>query len=253
MKQVLRGLVTIVLALLVFFGVGSNIQPVIIPSPVSLAEFVISGRSWQSMLSGSWVTGGSTLLSFILACSWAIPVGITLGVGSRLRKDTAYLIDLARSIPPSALVPVGILLIGTGRSMFIALTTGAVGLMIIVIVREAVLDLPPVWLRQFRQCRYPNWRKMAKLYVPAVLGAVRRYSRILISLSLALMVVCELLLPRAGLGAEIQAAQLSLRPVRMYAFLLAAGIVGVALNQIVRGVFLAVESQIFRPLEFPDE
>jgi len=249
----LVSLALLVSSLFLFFFLGNKLSGILVPSPGQLTSFLLDRHALYRVLSACLQTAGTVAASTILALAWSLPIGIALGLRMSLRNATTTTVDFLRSIPPSALIPAAILFLGTGRFMFLALTSFALGLILVVLSREALSTLPPLKLRMMTAARWHLPRRAFCLYIPSVLSHLESSAQILVSLGMALVVVCEILIGRNGLGSEIRLAQYRFQTPALYTNLLAAGVVGVLLNAIVRFLFTMIERFLYRPLRFSDE
>lgn len=239
--------------LVVLLEVGHLMRPTLFPSNRQMLEALFQDGELTMIAISAIVTSLTCILSVSLAALWAVPFGLLLGTRRSFREGLRPTVDFWRSIPPSALIPVAILLLGIERKMFLILASFALGLVLTVIVRDALLEVPKAKQVMVAASNWRGRKRLVRLYLPLVLPAVLSAAQILVSLSMALIVVCEILLGSGGLGAWIRLAQLRLDLPSLYLGLIAAGCCGVALNYLTRSTFLAVEARFFRPLRFPDE
>ncbi len=244
------GLIVLLAVIVTFFQVGNKFQPILIPALAEVVAYLWNGENLITLLSSAAMTSCTVLASFVASIFLALPIGVMLGLSSTGAEVSDRGIDFFRSIPPSALVPVGILLIGTGQVMYISLTTFAISLILIVMTREAIHSLPSFKVNMISRSQWSKFRLLIFVLIPSVLGSIRSSSRVLVSLALALVVVCEILVGQIGIGAQIRSAQLRLDVAGLYVFLLLAGLVGTILNQVVSGFFRLIEEVIYKPLTF---
>ena len=56
-------------------------------------------------------------LGYGIACAVAVALGLALGLSRRLRRALDPMVHFLRAVPPPALLPFGILVLGVGTSM----------------------------------------------------------------------------------------------------------------------------------------
>ena len=64
-----------------------------------------------------WPSLQRLFLGYAIACIVAVAIGIPLGLNPLLRRATSPIVEFLRAIPPPALLPFGILVLGVGTSM----------------------------------------------------------------------------------------------------------------------------------------
>jgi NitT/TauT family transport system permease protein len=96
-------------------------------------------------------------------------------------------------------------------------------------------------------------RRLFRVIVPAALPAVSASAQLLVSLTLALVVVCEMLIGTSGIGERIMTARNSYEPPKVYAWMILAGALGMVLSFVMRVGIGMIERRFYRPLRFPDE
>ena len=77
----------------------------------------VPGSEWGTIAAGLLSTGGRVLVTVLIALAWTIPVGVAIGTKPRLSAWLQPIVQIAASVPATALFPV--LLLG-----FLALPAG---------------------------------------------------------------------------------------------------------------------------------
>jgi ABC-type nitrate/sulfonate/bicarbonate transport system permease component len=185
-----------------------------------------------------WTALGDTLQTWFTGLSIAVAAGVVVGVviGSVpvLRAATASTIEFLRPIPSVALIPLAVLLYGTGMRATLLLVVYASFWQVLVQVLYGVADVDPIardtarsyGLNRLRQVRYVVW--------PTALPYVATGVRLAASVALVLAITGELIIGTPGLGKEIAVAQSSGVVPEMYALVVVTGLVGVCANLVAR-------------------
>jgi ABC-type nitrate/sulfonate/bicarbonate transport system permease component len=185
---------------------------------------------WAALLDTlrTWFTGLS------IAVAAGIVVGVVIGAIPLLRAATASTIEFLRPIPSVALIPLAVLLYGTGMRATLLLVVYASFWQVLVQVLYGVADVDPVardtarsyGLNRLRQVRYVVW--------PTALPYIATGVRLAASVALVLAITGELIIGTPGLGKEIAVAQSSGVVPEMYALVVVTGLVGVTANLLAR-------------------
>jgi ABC-type nitrate/sulfonate/bicarbonate transport system permease component len=207
-------------------GVGSGSVPT--PARTFRALVTLSGTSdfWKALLdtSETWAIG-------ITVCSLVgIPLGLFVGSNRFASRSTRFVFDFMRTIPPVALVPLGLLLYGPTRKMVLLLViSGAIWPLLIQSVyaaqqQEALLGDVARAFRLTRRSRFIH------IFWPSSLPFVMSGLRVTGTICLLLTVSGEMLGGAPGIGTQIQLALNVLDNPRMYAEVIAAAFLGMAVN-----------------------
>jgi ABC-type nitrate/sulfonate/bicarbonate transport system permease component len=211
---------------LVSLRVGSGSVPT--PAQTFRALVTLSGTSdfWNALLdtSETWAIG-------ITVCSLVgIPLGLFVGSNRFAYRSTRFVFDFMRTIPPVALVPLGLLLYGPTRKMVLLLViSGAIWPLLIQSVyaaqqQEALLGDVARAFRLTRRSRFIH------IFWPSSLPFVMSGLRVTGTICLLLTVSGEMLGGAPGIGTQIQLALNVLDNPRMYAEVIAAAFLGMAVN-----------------------
>jgi ABC-type nitrate/sulfonate/bicarbonate transport system permease component len=191
---------------------------------------------WQ-MLSSSFVTAdllpsvGRLLIGFAASAVIGIVVGLFTGYYRVVREWTAAFFDFSRSLPTPLLIPVALVLFGLGGTM-----------VVVIITANATAALEPTLVDTARCLGLRGPRLLAKVILPAVSPQIFAGLRVGISVSLAVLVVAEILGGSSGIGFFISSAQQSFQITASYAGVLVLCMIG----WIADSVFLLVERRLLR-------
>lgn len=164
----------------------------------------------------------------------ASAVGIVLGVeiGRRyyLRAAVMPFVDFLRSVPQTALIPAGIVLLGIGSAMKIAVIAfGSVWPILLGSIDGArgadsmYHDVSTVYqLRRLDRLRY--------VILPAASAQIAAGIRVAISIGVIMMVVSEMVASTNGIGYFILNAQQTFDILQMWSGIILLGLLGYVLN-----------------------
>ncbi|MEV6177428.1 ABC transporter permease [Streptomyces sp. NPDC052016] len=184
--------------------------------------------------SAFWTALGDTLTGWALGLAIAVGAGIVAGVVISvvpyLREATASTIEFLRPIPSVALIPLAVLLYGTGLRSVLLLVVYASFWQVLIQVLYGVQDVDPVAEETARSYGLGPWARVRHVLWPTALPYVMTGVRLAAAVALILAVTAELVIGAPGLGARIAVAQTSQAVPEMYALIVVAGLLGLLIN-----------------------
>jgi ABC-type nitrate/sulfonate/bicarbonate transport system permease component len=171
-------------------------------------------------------------LGLAIAAALAIPVGIVIGSSGLLYRATRGLIEFLRPIPSVALIPLAILIYGTGLKSKVFLAAFASFWQLLVATLYGVQDIDPVASDTARSFGFSRLGRLFRVTLPSAVPYIATGLRIASAVSLILTVTAELVIGSAGLGRSINVARSGGNEELMYALIISTGILGLLLNAI---------------------
>lgn len=187
------------------------VDPVMLPSPTdvfwSTAELARTGELREhigaSLIRVSIGYGLGSLLGVIL--------GVLLGRSAFLEALVGPILQMARAIPPLALVPLIIFWFGVSESAKISLIAWAAFFPVWINTLLGVKGPNPLLIRAGQSLGARGHLLLSKVVLPAALSPIFSGMRVSLSLSFTVLVAAELAGALAGLGYLIQTSALSFR------------------------------------------
>jgi ABC-type nitrate/sulfonate/bicarbonate transport system permease component len=187
-----------------------------------------------------WEAVGNTLegwaLGLGIAAGLAIPIGIVIGSSRLLYRATRGVIEFLRPIPSVALIPLAILIYGTGLQSKVFLAAFASFWQVLVATLYGVQDVDPVATDTARSFGFSRPQRLLRVTLPSAIPYIATGVRIASAVSLILTVTAELVIGAAGLGRSINLARSGGNEELMYALILATGVLGLLLNAVFQRV-----------------
>lgn len=201
----------------------------------------IAGALGAELSDGAfWTALGDTLTGWALGLAIAVGAGIVAGVVLSvvpyLREATASTIEFLRPIPSVALIPLAVLLYGTGLESVLLLVVYASFWQVLIQVLYGVQDVDPVAEETARSYGLGPWARIRHVLWPTALPYVMTGVRLAAAVALILAITAELVIGAPGLGARIAVAQTSQAVPEMYALIVVAGVLGLLINVGARSV-----------------
>ena len=230
---VLLAQVALFAALLLLWGGMSAIEvggPDALPGPYRVLSELVD----ELATSAGWAAIFTTLRSWALGLSFSIIVGVTvgalLGLSRFTYRSTRGLFDFARAVPPIALLPMGVFLIGTGWRLPVTMIIWTCMWPIVLQTMYGVRDVDPVARDAMRLLRLNRWQQAVWLVGPSALPYIMTGIRISAVMSLVVSIGTELIVGLPGIGYGLYYSQYSGAIPRMYAYVVIAALVGSSLT-----------------------
>ena len=209
----------------------------------------------EALEAGYWTATWNTLqgwaLGLAVAGVIAIPLGIVIGSTRLLYRAARVLIEFLRPVPSVALIPLAILIYGTGLESKVFLAAFASFWQLILQTLYGVQDVDPVATDTARSFGFSWIRRLLRVTLPSAVPYIATGLRIASSVSLILAVTAELVIGSAGLGREINVARAGGNVELLYALIITTGLLGWTLNS----VFVRIERKVlhWHPSHRPSE
>ncbi|WP_433253438.1 ABC transporter permease [Streptosporangium sp. CA-135522] len=183
---------------------------------------------------------GRLLLGWSVACLAGIVAGVTVGRSTRLSDYAGPLIQLGRSIPPPALLPIFLLLFGVGSPMQVAAIVFGVTWPVLINSVDGARYVDRGYLETAQVFGVNRVRRLLLVILPAAAPKIFAGLRLSVSLALIMMIVSELVGSTEGIGYRMLVAQSELDIPSMWSAITLIGLLGFVLNT----AFLRVERRV---------
>lgn len=189
-----------------------------------LAEMAQTATFWVD--AGSSV--GNLLLSFILASVMGVMLGAALGLLRPLSWFVEPTLHFFRAIPPVALVPIFVSLIGFGNETRILSITLAALFPVLISTMDGIRGAEPTLGMVSRVYRIGAFDRLFSVTLPAASPRILSGMQVSLMTAFVVMVASEMLGSSTGLGAATLLAQQSFDIDGMWAGILTLGVIGYA-------------------------
>lgn len=185
---------------------------------------------------------GNLLVSFGLACVLGVSLGLSLGLSRRLSWIVEPTLHFLRAIPPVALLPIFVSIIGFGAGTRVLSITIASLFPIAIATIDGVRGVDPTLRMVIRAYQLPRWQSVRDVILPAASPRIMAGMQVGLLVAFIVMIASEMLGSSQGLGAATLLAQQSFAIGDMWAGILVLGIFGYVLS----GVFGLVRRRVLR-------
>lgn len=171
-----------------------------------------------------------TLIASGIALAVGVIVGAAIGLIKPVRTYTQGTIDVLRTIPTVALMPVALLVWGTGAKSEIIVAAFAAVWPITLNTAAGVGRVHPIKRDVARTFRLSRSETLRKIVFPVATPAILVGARLSVVTALVVSIVAEMLINPEGIGYGLVFSQQALQPDAMWAYAVVAGIMGYLLN-----------------------
>lgn len=235
---VILNVVTVFIGIGVWWGLSA--LGLKLPSPPQvLRQFIIS--IGNGVLLGDLVASLlRVLVGFALGTLLAIPVGFLMGWYAWARGLFEPWVQFFRTIPPLAIIPLAIVLMGIGEQPKIFVIFLAAFLSCVISTFQGVVDVDRTLINAARVLGAKDATIFAKVVVPASTPFILVGMRVGLGSAWATVVAAELIAAQQGLGYRMQQAQIYYDLPTIFVNLIVIGVLGLLMDR----TLLAVEHRL---------
>ncbi|MFC6704267.1 ABC transporter permease [Flexivirga alba] len=203
------------------------------PSPLA-----VLGRAGEMAKTGvlftdAWASLKRVLIGFALGSLLAIPCGFVLGWYPTIRTIFDPYLQFFRMVPPLAIIPLTIVLMGIGETPKIFIIFLAAFLSAVVATLQGVLSVDRTLINAARVLGARDFTVFVRVVVPASTPFILVGMRIGLGASWATVVAAELIAAQAGLGYRMQQAQQFYDLPTIFVDLVAIGLIGLVMDRLI--------------------
>lgn len=202
----------------------------------ALVDLVTTAALWEAVLD----TLEAWARAMVIATVIAVPLGLAIGSSRIGTLLTRPVIDFLRPIPSVALIPILILLYGTQPAVKVTLAVFGATFPLLYQAMYGIADVDPVAKDTGRVFGMPPLTRLRRIVLPSCAPYLATGLRISASVALILVVTGEYIVGVPGIGREVFITQSSGAYDKAYAWIVVAGLLGLAVNM----CFHAVERRV---------
>ncbi|MBM2618184.1 ABC transporter permease [Actinoplanes sp. LDG1-06] len=223
-------------ALSVVLGVGVwwgfSLTGFDIPAPPEVlkrgGELIADGTLADDVLASL----GRVLAGFVLGVALAIPVGFLMGWYGVARGLLEPWVQFFRTIPPLAIIPLAVVLMGIGETPKIFVIFLASFLACVIATFQGVVNVDKTLINAARVLGAKDGTIFARVVVPASTPFILVGMRVGLGSSWATLVAAELIAAQQGLGYRMQSAQLYYDLPTIFVGLISIGVLGLLMDRV---------------------
>lgn len=182
------------------------------------------------------------IAGLLLAAVLGIGLGLLLGLAGRLYDAARPVLEFLRAVPGIALVPVALVLLGTGDGMKAALIAYGTVWPVLLGTVDGVRSLDPTVVAMADSYRLPRGQRLLRVVLPGAAPQILAGARVSVALGVVLIIASEYTASTHGIGYLQLQSQRTFDIPEMWASLLLLGLLGYASNL----AFRALELRLLR-------
>ncbi|WP_353987282.1 ABC transporter permease [Ruicaihuangia caeni] len=188
-------------------------------------------------------TVATFVLGLLLACVVGIGVGVLVGLSETAYRAMRPVVELVRPVPPVALIPLAILVLGVDLEMKVAVALFAAVWPVLFNTMYGVHGVDPLSRDMALSFGRSNADIIRTVVIPAAGPQIWTGVRMSTTISLLVIITLELIAgSNSGIGAFIAEARSASETHAVYAALVVSGFLGLAINQLM----MLLERVLFR-------
>lgn len=177
---------------------------------------------------------------YAIAVLIGIGAGIPLGLSTTARRAATPIIDFLRALPPPAIIPFAVVVIGVGSTMKIFVISFACVWFILLNTIDGVRGIEPGLLDTARAYGVKGRDRLRYVVVPAASPQIFAGMRTALSVSLIVMVISEMTASTNGIGFFVLQAQRQFAITEMWSGIVLLALLGYTLNL----MFILIERRV---------
>ncbi|MFF3957852.1 ABC transporter permease [Streptomyces sp. NPDC001890] len=202
------------------------------PGPVEVARRAIALIGDGTLLADAGASLKRVLIGYVLGVVLAIPVGFLMGWYPAVRRLVEPWLQFFRMVPPLAIIPLAIVLMGIDETPKIFVIFLAAFLNSVVSTFQGVVAVDVTLVNAARVLGARDPQVFLGIVVPASTPFILVGMRIGLGASWATVVAAELIAAQGGLGFRMQQAQLYYDLPTIFVQLIAIGAIGLVMDRL---------------------
>ncbi len=205
----------------------------VIPSVTDIIAEMVRLAINPAFLLAVYETVLPALVGLLGACFIGIPLGLLLAISPLTERLSRALVDVMRSLPGTALIPVFMITIGTGEVMKVLLVIYVAIWPILFNTMYGINAVDKVAVESALSCRVNGFALWRRVMLPSAAPFIATGIRYALPIAIVIVIADELVVGSPeGIGGFLlqQQSNVVWQPDVIYAVLLAAGVVGFILN-----------------------
>ncbi|GAA2613503.1 ABC transporter permease [Streptomyces axinellae] len=203
-----------------------------LPTPAAVAHKAGDMIADGTLMTDTLASLRRVFLGYALGVVLAVPVGFLMGWYPTVRAVVEPYIQFFRTIPPLALIPLTVVLLGIGEVPKIAVICLASFMACVVASFQGVVDVDRTLINAARVLGASDRVIFAKVVVPASTPFILVGMRIGLGASWATVVAAELIGAQEGLGYRMQKASTWFEMDTIFVSLITIGVLGLLMDRL---------------------
>ncbi|WP_433380529.1 ABC transporter permease [Actinoplanes sp. CA-142083] len=170
------------------------------------------------------------LMAWVIGAGAGLILGLLIALNPTVASWGYATVDMLRSLPVVALIPIAILVWGTGELTEVILGAYAALWPMLINTAGGVRGVTPRLRDVARTLQLGRTATLFKIVLPATGSSILIGARLSLATALVVCVVSEMLGLQSGVGNQLVLEQSGMQPARMWVYVLLVGVLGLIIN-----------------------
>ncbi len=206
---------------------GNILDKVFLPTPGAVFAAMIDMYNSGTLADDIANSVLRIVVGWAIAAIIAVPIGMMIAKSKRSREFLQPLIEFARYLPVTALVPLTLLYCGIGEFQKYTVIFLGTFFQLVLMVSDSVSSVDRNLLNAAKTLGADTWQTYKLVLFPAALPSILDDFRVTIGWAWTYLVVAEMIAANTGLGYLIIKSQRFLKTDDIFAGLILIGIIGI--------------------------
>jgi ABC-type nitrate/sulfonate/bicarbonate transport system permease component len=226
MRRWLLGLLGLALTALVWQVVALALQSPVLPSLTSCLAAVGGLFSTATLQTAILPSVSREAIGYTISALIGIVGGLLLGYRPKVAQWCLAVMNFLRAVPFPLLLPVLVLVLGIGtRTVVTLIVLGSIW-PVLINTYDGARSIDPLVYDVVRVCNLPTLTAFRRVWLPATLPQMMAGLRVALGMSLAILVIAEMIGSSDGLGHLIETSETSFDSAQTFAGVIFLGLLG---------------------------
>lgn len=224
----------------IFFGIWELAillkltNAVLLPGPSAVLASFVELFTLKNYLYDIGMSLFRIVVSFALACLFAIPLGIMMGTFRRVEAFFNPLVSAFRYLPAPSFIPLLLMWLGAGEGQKIALLFLGVVWFLITLIMDYAKSVPADFVNSALTLGGSRRQVLWTVVVPAMLPDILTAMRQMLAVSWTYLVIAEIIAADSGIGAMMMRAKRFVHIDEIMAGIITIGLLGLVFDILLR-------------------
>jgi NitT/TauT family transport system permease protein len=214
--------------------VTESVNTLLVPAPGTVLATIVNLFVEGDFIKDIGISIYRILVSFLLACAVAVPIGILMGTYARTEAFVNSFVSAWRYLPAPAFIPILLMWLGTGEGPKIALLFIGVVFFLITLIMDYTKQVRIELIETSLTLGASENQVLWSVIIPAVMPNIITAMRQMLAVSWTYLVIAEIVASTTGIGAMMMRARRFLHTDEIMAGIVIIGILGLMFDLLFR-------------------
>lgn len=214
--------------------VTESVNTLLVPAPGTVLATIVNLVVEGDFIKDIGISIYRILVSFLLACAVAVPIGILMGTYARTEAFVNSFVSAWRYLPAPAFIPILLMWLGTGEAPKIALLFIGVVFFLITLIMDYTKQVRIELIETSLTLGASENQVLWSVIIPAVMPNIITAMRQMLAVSWTYLVIAEIVASTTGIGAMMMRARRFLHTDEIMAGIVIIGMLGLMFDLLFR-------------------